>query len=176
MVRARRLVGVRAQLASSAAPVRSAIRRVAATPVGAWVFARTLHHLDRLVFRLTRGQRTATATLTGLPVVMLTTTGRQTGLPRTVPVLGIRVGEDTAVAAGHFGRTEEPGWCRNLRRNPAAEVTIDGQRHAVVAEELSGDAYDAVWRIGLGVYPGAAAYARRAGRDIAVFLLRRPGA
>ena len=42
----------------------------------------------------------------------------------------------------------------------------------VIARELSGSEREHVWNAGLSVYPGAAAYARRASRrTIAVFLL-----
>jgi deazaflavin-dependent oxidoreductase (nitroreductase family) len=110
--------------------------------------------------------------LSGLPVIMLTTTGARTGLPRTVPVLGFPIGGEIAVAAGNFGRTQDPGWSLNLRREPRATITVDGRRRPVVAEELTGGAREAVWQMCLGIYPGAAAYARRAGaRTIGVFLL-----
>jgi deazaflavin-dependent oxidoreductase (nitroreductase family) len=103
---------------------------------------------------------------------MLTTTGARTGLSRTVPVLGFEVGEDIAVAAGNFGRAHNPGWCLNLRQEPRACIMVGGERRPVVAEELAGEARDEVWQGGLGVYPGGAAYERRAGsRTIAVFLL-----
>jgi deazaflavin-dependent oxidoreductase (nitroreductase family) len=104
---------------------------------------------------------------------MLTTTGARTGQPRTVPVLGFPVGADLAVAAGNFGRHHDPAWCRNLRRQPRARVALGGTVREVVAEELTGAAYDAAWRQCLAVYPGGAAYAARAGgRRIGLFVLR----
>jgi deazaflavin-dependent oxidoreductase (nitroreductase family) len=149
------------------------LRRFAATRAGAWLFARVLHRVDRLAFRLSGGRRTVTAVLSGLPVVMLTTTGARTGLPRTVPVLGFPAGEDIAVAAGNFGRAQDPGWCVNLRRLPAARIVVAGRPRQVRAEELTGGARAAVWRDAVEIYPGAAAYARRSGgRTIGVFLLR----
>jgi deazaflavin-dependent oxidoreductase (nitroreductase family) len=150
------------------------IRRFAGSRLGAWLFARVLHRIDRFVFRMTGGRRTATSVISGLPVVMLTTTGARTGLPRTVPVLGFPIGDDIAIAAGNFGRPDAPGWCVNLRRDSHAELVVDGQPRAMVAEELTGVARQDVWGRAIEIYPGAAAYQRRAGaRAIAVFLLRR---
>jgi deazaflavin-dependent oxidoreductase (nitroreductase family) len=149
------------------------IRRFAGTRGGACLFARVLHRIDRFVFRITGGRRTATAVLSGLPVVLVTTTGARTGLPRTVPVLGFPIGDDLAVAAGNFGRAQDPGWCVNLRREPRAQVAVRGHRRSVEAEELTGAAREDVWGRAIEVYPGAAAYERRAGvRTIGVFLLR----
>ena len=156
------------------------LRWLAATRAGAWLFARVLHRVDRVAFRLSGGRGTVTSALSGLPVVMLTTTGARTGMLRTVPVLGFPINGETAVAAGNFGRPGEPAWCVNLRRHPRAEITSGGRRQPVVAEELSGVTREDVWRRAIEIYPGAAAYQRRAGgRTIGVFLLhedhRRPG-
>lgn len=50
--------------------------------------------------------------------------------------------------------------------------TLSGALRHVVAEELTGEAREEAWQIGLQVYPGATAYAKRAGaRTIGVFLL-----
>jgi len=104
---------------------------------------------------------------------MLTTTGARTGLPRTVPVLGFPIGADLAVAAGNFGRPADPAWCTNLRTEHRARVVVHGHERRVVADELTGDARAEVWRRAVEIYPGAAAYQRRAGtRTIGVFLLR----
>lgn len=149
------------------------IRWFAATEPGSWLFARLLHRLDRVAFRVSGGRRTVTSALSGLPVVMLTTTGARSGLPRTVPVLGFPVGTDIAVAAGNFGRTRDPAWSLNLRRHPHASIVVRGVPRRVVAEELAGSAREDVWRSCLAIYPGGAAYAARAGdRRIGVFLLR----
>src|SRR4051812_39208718 len=98
------------------------LRWLAGTRAGAWLFARVLHRIDRVAFRLSGGRRTVTSALSGLPVVMLTTTGARTGMLRTVPVLGFPINGETAVAAGNFGRPQEPAWCLNLRRHPRAEI------------------------------------------------------
>jgi deazaflavin-dependent oxidoreductase (nitroreductase family) len=137
------------------------------------LFARVLHRLDRIAFRLSGGQRTVTSALSGLPVIMLTTTGARTGLRRTVPVLGFPINGDIAVAAGNFGRPQDPAWCLNLRRNPHARIVVDGHVREIVAEELAGELRETVWRHCLAIYPGGNAYAARAGtRTIGLFLLR----
>jgi deazaflavin-dependent oxidoreductase (nitroreductase family) len=134
---------------------------------------RTLHHLDRLTHRITGHRTTSTAVLAGLPVVMLTTTGAKSGLTRTVPLIGVPHRTDIAVIASNYGQAHHPAWCHNLRANPHAVVEIEGVEHQVVAEELTGAEREEVWRRGLRIYPGWAAYAQRAAhRNIAVFLLR----
>jgi deazaflavin-dependent oxidoreductase (nitroreductase family) len=149
------------------------VRTVVSTRVGSWCAGHLLHHLDRAAFRWSGGRYTVTALVSGLPVVMLTTTGAKTGLPRTVPVLGFPIDSQIAVAAGNFGRRQQPGWCLNLRRTPEATVLVDGHDRTVVAEELAGERREQVLQRALAIYPGARGYADRAGnREIGVFLLR----
>jgi hypothetical protein len=54
-----------------------------------WLYARTLHHLDRWVYRATRGRTTFVSWVTGLPVVLLTTTGAKSGRRHTLPLVAI---------------------------------------------------------------------------------------
>ena len=61
--------------------------------------ARALPQIDRAFYRLSRGHTTFSAWVSGLPVVMLTSTGARTGKPRTVPVLGLPDGDRLVVIA-----------------------------------------------------------------------------
>jgi hypothetical protein len=91
--------------------VRRAVRRFAASRPGAWVLARVLYHLDRSVLPITGRHHTLSNQISGLPVVMLTTTGARSGRPRTVPVLGLSAPDGAiAVAAANFGQRRHPGW------------------------------------------------------------------
>ena len=152
--------------------VQKALRRLAASGPGAWLFARVLHRIDRPVYRLTRGRHTFANLLSGIPVVLLTTTGARTGRPRTVPVLGLPTADGLAVIASNFGQQHQPGWYYNLRANPEGSVTADGRSRQVRAVEAEGDVRRRIWEEGLRVYPGWAQYERRASRRrIAVFVL-----
>lgn len=149
---------------------RRLLRSFAASGAGSWLFARVLHHVDRPVYKLSQGRHTFSSLLSGLPVVMLTTTGAKTGRLRTVPVLGIPDGEGVAVVASNFGQEHHPGWYHNLRAHPDAEISIDGTRRRVRAVELDGERRQRVWDAGLRVYPGFGQYERRAEhRRICIF-------
>lgn len=149
------------------------LRQFAASGAGSWLFARVLHHIDRPVFRMTRGRYTFASLLSGIPVVMLTTTGAKSGEPRTVPVLGIPTAEGPVVIASNFGQRRHPGWYYNLRAHSEAEVAVDGVKRPVRAAEVVGEERARIWQEGLRVYPGFAQYERRAShRDICMFVLR----
>ena len=153
-------------------PVQRALRRVGASGPGSWLLARTLHHVDRPVHRLTRGRHTFASLLTGLPVILLTTTGARSGRRRSVPVLGLPTPDGLAVIASNYGQPNHPAWYHNLRANPEGELKVDGATRPFRAREAAGEQRDRIWREALTAYPGFAQYARRASeRRIAVFVL-----
>ena len=156
-----------------AGALQRGVRRFAASGPGSWIFARVAHHIDRPVFRLTGGRHTFATLISGLPIVMLTTTGARSGLERTVPVVGLPAPDGLAVIASSYGQKNHPGWYHNLRANPAGRVSINGSSHAVHASEAQGALRERIWQEALKVYPGFSTYERRAThRKIAVFLLQ----
>lgn len=154
-------------------PIQRGLRSVGGLAPVSWVFARTLHRIDRPVFRITRGRRTLTSMLTGLPVVMLTTTGARSGVPRTVPLLGLPDGDRIVVIASNYGQTDNPSWYYNLRAHPRAEISVaGGALQEVRAHEVAGAERERLWGLGLSIYPAWAGYAKRAtGRRIPVMVL-----
>jgi deazaflavin-dependent oxidoreductase (nitroreductase family) len=152
--------------------VQRILRRFAASGPGSWLFARVLHHIDRPVHRLTRGRYTFASLLSGIPVVMLTTTGARSGRDRTVPVLGIPAEGGLAIIASNFGQSRHPAWYHNLRAHPEADVVVDRAHRRVRAVEAEGERRREIWAQGLRVYPGFGEYERRAShRRIIVFVL-----
>ena len=157
---------------AQANPIQRGLRRLCATAPGSWLFARILHRIDRPVYQLTRGRHTIASLLTGLPVVMLTTTGARSGVPRTVPVLGLPTPEGLVVIASNWGQTRHPAWYYNLRADPRATVVVNGATRGVRAVVATEDRRARIWQEGLKVYPGWSHYERRAAhRDIAVYVL-----
>ena len=121
-------------------------------------------------------RHTLASLVSGLPIVMLTTTGARSGTPRTVPLLGLPCPEGIAVIASNFGQRPHPGWYHNLRARPEAEIAVRGVRRRVRAVEASPELRARLWAQGLRTSPGWAAYERRAdNRRIAVFVLEPLG-
>jgi deazaflavin-dependent oxidoreductase (nitroreductase family) len=137
-----------------------------------WVPPRALPCLDREVFRLSRGRTTFSAWVSGLPIVMLTTTGARTGQPRTLPVLGLPDGGRLVVIASNFGRPQHPGWYYNLRARPYAMVTWKGSAIEMGARELDGEERQRYLTRSYQAYPWWEQYHRRAApRQIPVIML-----
>jgi deazaflavin-dependent oxidoreductase (nitroreductase family) len=150
-------------LHAEANPLRRAIRRSAGWKPLSWFYARTLHLIDRAVYRLTRGRATFTSWLADLPVAWLTTTGAKSGVQRTSPVLAIPAGDGRLVViASNYGQRNNPSWYHNLRTNPRTRVLFDGAEHDMAARELEGDERAGWYERGIEIYPGWVQYRKRA--------------
>jgi len=103
----------------------------------------------------------------GMPVVELTTVGRTSGRPRSVmltaPVID---GDRVVLVASKYGDDRHPDWYHNLVAEPAAELTVKGQRRAVCTRTTSPDERADLWPRVIAVYPGYATYQRRTEREI----------
>jgi deazaflavin-dependent oxidoreductase (nitroreductase family) len=148
---------------SEANLLRRIIRRSAGWRPLSWLYARTLHLIDRAVFQITRERATFTSWLADLPVAWLTTTGAKSGVPRTSPVVAIP-GEDgkLVVIASNYGQRNNPSWYHNLRANPRTTVVFDGVRCDMTARELDGEERTQWYERGIEIYPGWVQYRKRA--------------
>jgi deazaflavin-dependent oxidoreductase (nitroreductase family) len=156
-------------------PLQRGVQAIVSSRVGAAVFSRTLHPMDKVAFRLSNGKATVASILGGVPVIMLTTTGRRSGRLRTMPLLGIPVGEDVAVIGTRFGRQSTPAWVYNLETDPSAQVTYRDRTVEVTARPADQAEFEAAFDMAATVYPGYGRYRDRiTSRDIRVFILEVP--
>ena len=142
-------------------PFRRLVRKSGEWPPMSWLYARTLHHLDRGVYRATRGRGTFVSWVTGLPIVLLTTTGARSGRRRTLPLVAVPNDERLIVIASNYGQPRNPAWYHNLKANPSATATLDGETRVVTARELEGAERDLWYERGVESYPGWVAYRKR---------------
>ena len=107
-------------------------------------------------------------------VLLITTPGRHTGLPRSTCVRFLETDGGLVVWGTGAGAPRDPDWFRNLRAADTADVQVRAERFRVRPRELSGAERDTVWRDTILVRaPEVARYARRAGRTIPVAVLER---
>ncbi|HEV7205536.1 MAG TPA: nitroreductase/quinone reductase family protein [Jatrophihabitans sp.] len=100
-------------------------------------------------------------------LVLLTTTGRRSGEPRTVPLGAARdAGDDLLLFASNMGAAQEPDWCRNLRDDPHVTVEITGLTWETDAVILEGAERDDAYRRWIEMAPHVAAHEEQAGRTI----------
>jgi deazaflavin-dependent oxidoreductase (nitroreductase family) len=132
---------------------------------------RRLTPLDRRLYQLTRG-RWSLIGRHPQPSLLITTTGRRSGLPRTQPLLYVTDGGGYVVIGSNWGQPHHPEWSSNLLAQPAAQVTLGDRVLDVRATLVTGAERDRLWQMALQVWPAYGAYAGRTkGRQIRIFRL-----
>ena len=137
-----------------------------------------LTRLDKVIHRVTGGRRRAADLL--FDSLMLTTTGRRSGLPRQVTLARLELDDAAVVIASNFGREHHPAWSENLLADPRATVERDGRLEPVRARLLTEEECQRVWPQAVASWPGYATYreATAGTREIRMFALepdpRRP--
>jgi deazaflavin-dependent oxidoreductase (nitroreductase family) len=125
--------------------------------------------LHSRIYRLSGGK--VGGKLGKAPVLLLTTTGRKSGQPRTNPLLYAQAGDGYVVIASKGGADEHPLWYLNLRASPRAEVTVGRETRQVNAREAEGEERERLWRALADLNPGYDKYAEKTARRIPVLVL-----
>ena len=69
----------------------------------------------------------------GVPTLLLHTTGRRSGKPRTNGLVYAGDGDDYLVVASNGGADRAPAWLHNLQANPSVEIQIGRKRRPATA-------------------------------------------
>jgi deazaflavin-dependent oxidoreductase (nitroreductase family) len=109
----------------------------------------------------------------GAPLLLLTTTGAKSGLPRTNPMMYLADGDRLVVFASKAGAPTNPDWYHNLVANPTATVEVGTDRYEVDATVTTGEERDRLFARQAGLYPGFAEYEEKTTRTIPVVVLTR---
>jgi deazaflavin-dependent oxidoreductase (nitroreductase family) len=107
----------------------------------------------------------------GATALLLTTTGRKTGQPRTQPLIFARDGDDYLVVASMGGAPKHPSWYLNLVDHPDAEVQVKGDVVPVRAHTATDEEKPRLWKIVTGQWPNYDVYQTRTDRQIPVVVL-----
>jgi F420H(2)-dependent quinone reductase len=85
----------------------------------------------------------------GVPTLLLHTTGRRSGAPRTNALVYARDGDDYLVVPSNGGADSAPAWLHNLRAHPDVEIQVGRARMSGTARVIDrGDPeFDRLWRI-----------------------------
>jgi deazaflavin-dependent oxidoreductase (nitroreductase family) len=134
------------------------------------VGSKLMSRLNVWLWRVSGGRLGATF-LYGAPVMLLTTTGRKTGQPRTTPLLYLRDGANLVVVASKGGSARHPAWYGNLLAEPAVEVEIGAERGRMRARAADPEERRRLWPRLAAMYPPYDGYQARTAREIPVVIL-----
>ncbi len=109
----------------------------------------------------------------GSTVLLLTTTGRTSGEPRTTPLIYATDGDRYVIVASKGGAPEDPGWYLNLKKTPEVELQVKDEVFRSRARTAEGDERERLWAKANEVWPHYAEYATKTDREIPVVVLER---
>ena len=110
----------------------------------------------------------------GVPTLLLTTTGRKSGLRRRTALIYGRDGDRYVIVASKGGHPSHPLWYENLVVNPLVELQVGADVFNARASSISeGDHYERLWGEMVSIWPGFADYKLKTVRRIPLVILTR---
>jgi deazaflavin-dependent oxidoreductase (nitroreductase family) len=109
----------------------------------------------------------------GTSILILTTTGRRSGEPRSMALIYGTHGEDYLVVASKGGADQPPAWYLNLVAHPEVTVQVRGDRFAAHARTATAEEKPELWRTMVAEWPPYDEYQTKTEREIPVVVLER---
>jgi F420H(2)-dependent quinone reductase len=108
---------------------------------------------------------------TGLPVVVITNVGAQSGKVRKTPLMRVEHEGRYAAVASKGGAPKHPVWYYNFLAHPLVELQDGPDRRDYTAREITGEERAQWWERAVAAFPPYADYQRKTERQIPVFVL-----
>lgn len=109
----------------------------------------------------------------GANVLILTTQGAKSGLPRETPLAYTKLGQNLVILGSKGGAPTHPAWYHNLLAHPEVTVEADGEKFSAKARITEGDEYERLFAAHALVMPGFNDYRQKTIRRIPVIVLER---
>jgi deazaflavin-dependent oxidoreductase (nitroreductase family) len=111
----------------------------------------------------------------GNPVLLLTTIGRKSGKPHTIPLAYFEADGDTFVVASNGGAPRHPAWYLNLLANSTVAIQRGKQVQKATATPADPERRARLWQHVITKSPSYRRYQEGATREIPIVLLRPAG-
>ena len=117
------------------------------------------------------GTKGTTLLETGMPCIIVTHIGNQTGGIRKIPLMRVKVEESYVLVGSMGGQPKNPVWVYNLRANPEVEIRDETEVTNMRVRDITEDSErDALWKASAEAYPPYIDYQAKTSRKIPVFL------
>jgi deazaflavin-dependent oxidoreductase (nitroreductase family) len=108
---------------------------------------------------------------TGLPVIIVTNRGNQTGAVRKTPLMRVKDGDNYVLVGSKGGAPANPVWVYNLRADTSVEIRDEAAVSPMRVREVEDEAERArLWDLAVAAYPPYEDYQTRTSRKIPVFV------
>ena len=123
------------------------------------------------VYDSSGGTQGTTLRDTGLPVIIVTNRGNQTGAIRKTPLMRVRDGDNYVLVGSKGGAPKNPVWVYNLRADGRIEIRDETEVYQMQVREVPDDAERArLWDVAVEAFPPYEEYQHRTSRKIPVFV------
>jgi deazaflavin-dependent oxidoreductase (nitroreductase family) len=106
-----------------------------------------------------------------LPTLLLTTKGRKSGEPRSLPLIYGTAGDSYVVIASKGGMPKHPLWYTNLEANPECELMVGAKSVKARARVAEDAEREEIWARMAELYPPYNDYQKATERTIPVVVL-----
>ena len=108
---------------------------------------------------------------TGLPVIIVTNTGRRTGAVRKTPLMRVMDGDNYILVASQGGAPKHPVWYHNLKAQPNVEIRDETVVRSMQVREIPESLERTrLWEIAVAAFPPYQEYQNKTDRLIPVFV------
>ena len=107
----------------------------------------------------------------GVPTLLLTTTGRKSGVKRRTALIYGRDNADYVVVASKGGTPEHPAWYLNLEADPEVEIQVLDTVLPATARTVTGEDRERLWALMRQIWPAYDEYQTKTDRQIPVVVL-----
>jgi len=138
------------------------------------VVTKLVTRFHQLTFDVSKGK--LAGTVSGMPVVKLTTVGSKSGQRRSTMLSSPLVeGDNVVLVASYGGDDRNPAWYGNLTANPDVEIVMNGASRKMRARVAEGDERTRLWEALTAEHSNYAGYQRKTSRQIPVVVLEPAG-
>ncbi len=109
----------------------------------------------------------------GVPTLLLTTIGRKSGKPQSIPLIYGRDGDNYLIVASKGGHPDHPSWYLNLDANSDVKLQVGAEKFSARARTANTDERPSLWKIMEQIFPTYNDYKAKAEREIPVVVLER---
>ncbi len=134
-----------------------------------WLIKWVVAPVDRTPYRASGGRISLTGRLIA-PTLLLTTTGRRTGAPRTTPVFYLTDGDRLVICNVNPGFERPNPWTVNVGANPLVLAQVGRRVGRYRARDASDDELTRFWPMFEAVWPPYSHFHEQGGRR-SVFVL-----
>ncbi|MEJ6592829.1 MAG: nitroreductase family deazaflavin-dependent oxidoreductase [SAR86 cluster bacterium] len=123
------------------------------------------------LYEASGGTQGSTLMETGMPCIIVTHMGNQSGAIRKIPLMRVKVDDSYVLVGSMGGQPKNPVWVYNLRANPEVQIRDETEVFNMRVREVTDEAErQKLWAASAAAFPPYIDYEAKTTRKIPVFV------